>query len=61
MDKQADLLTAKELAGRLKVTPGTVRAWARAKLIPAIRVTPKVIRFDYGDVVAVLRREVRRD
>jgi len=39
-------LTAEELARRLKVGPETVRTWAREKRIPAIRISPKVLRFD---------------
>jgi excisionase family DNA binding protein len=52
---ETELLTCSELAGRLKVKDHTVKTWAKAGLIPAIRVGPKVIRFDYADVVAALR------
>ena len=40
------LLTAEELAEQLRLTTNTVRAYARRGLIPAIRITPKVIRYD---------------
>ena len=41
-----ELLTAGELAVRLKVRPETVRAWARSGRIPVIRFSRKVLRFD---------------
>jgi len=50
-----ELVTADELAARLRVRPDTVRRWARTKLIPAIRVSAKVMRFDPADVIRALR------
>lgn len=50
-----DLVTADELAVRLRVRPDTVRRWARAGLIPSIRLSAKVRRFDPADVGRVLR------
>ncbi|HUU92558.1 MAG TPA: helix-turn-helix domain-containing protein [Phycisphaerae bacterium] len=41
-----ELLTAEELAVRLKVRPETVKAWARSGRIPVIRFSRKVLRFD---------------
>lgn len=52
-----DLLTADELAERLRVRPSTVRRWYRDGRIPAVRLTPKVIRFDYVSVVEALQGE----
>ncbi|MGZ0174479.1 MAG: helix-turn-helix domain-containing protein [Planctomycetales bacterium] len=54
-----ELLTADELADRLKVRPGTVRFWSRQGRIPAIRLTPKVVRFDLDAVVSALVDERR--
>ena len=51
-----DLLTAEQLAERLGVKPRTVRAWLRTGLIPASRLTRKVIRYDLGQVVAALKQ-----
>ena len=51
-----DLLTAEQLAARLGVKPRTVKAWLQAGLIPAIRLTPKVIRFDLDKVVSALEQ-----
>ncbi len=57
---QAELLTAEELAERLRVRPNTVKVWARRGLIPSVHVTPKVVRFDAAEVVRALReKEVR--
>lgn len=48
------LLTAAELARHLKLSPDTIKAWAREGIIPAIRITPKVIRYDLEKVNAAL-------
>ncbi len=53
-----ELVTTRELAKRLCVTPETVRAWARRGLIPSIRVSPKVVRYDPGAVIRALRNGV---
>ena len=52
---EEDLLTAEQLADRLGVKPGTIRNWFRAGLIPAIRLSPKVIRFNLVEVVGSLQ------
>ncbi len=54
MDRVTELLTARELAKRLRVSPETVRAWARRGSIPAVRLSRKVIRFDADAVIAAL-------
>ena len=51
-----DLLTAAELADRLRVKPETVLAWHRSGRIPSIRLSYKVLRFNLGEVVAALKR-----
>jgi len=51
-----DLLTAEQLAKRLGVRPRTVNEWLRAGLIPATRLTPKVIRYDLEQVVTALEQ-----
>ena len=48
------LETAEQLADRLKVKPDTVRGWGRKGLIPCVRITPKVIRYDPEEVVRTL-------
>ena len=49
-----ELLTAEELAARLQVKPDTVRGWARNGMIPAMRITPKVVRYDLDAVIRSL-------
>lgn len=56
MDQLTDLMTAGELAERLRVTPETVRSWARCGRIPAVRLSPKVIRFDLHAVLTALAK-----
>jgi excisionase family DNA binding protein len=54
MNDHPDLLTASELAVRLKVTPETVRGWTRRGVIPAVRISRKVIRYNEQAVLASL-------
>ncbi len=50
------LETAEELARRLQVRPSTIRTWSRRGKIPAVRISPKVIRFDPVAVLAALAK-----
>lgn len=50
------LLTTRELASRLRVSPTTVRHWTRAGLIPAIKIKSNVFRYDFTVVRAALER-----
>lgn len=54
MDQATELLTARELAKRLRVSPETVRGWARRGSIPTLRLSPKVIRYNAEAVLAAL-------
>jgi len=54
MEQATELLTARELAKRLRVSPETVRAWARRGCIPTLRLSPKVIRYSAEAVLAAL-------
>lgn len=54
MDQATELVTARELAKRLRVSPETVRAWARRGCIPTLRLSPKVIRYNPEAVMAAL-------
>lgn len=48
------LLTAEELAERLKVTPALVRSWASRGVIPAVRITGRTRRYALADVMKAL-------
>jgi excisionase family DNA binding protein len=51
-----DLLTAAELAERLRIKPSTAMEWQRSGRIPSIRLSHKVVRFNLREVLAALRR-----
>ena len=55
MHSTTQLLTANELANLLRLRPDTIRLWTREKIIPAIRITGKVIRYDPVEVERALR------
>lgn len=48
------LSTAREIAEILGVSTWTVYDWSRSGRIPAIRATPRVVRFDADAVLAAL-------
>jgi len=54
MKHESELLTAKELAARLRVSPETVREWARLGRIPALRLSRKAYRYDLQAVLLAL-------
>jgi len=54
-----DLLKTEDLARRLQVRPDTIRRWVRSGLIPVLRVSPKVMRFDLAEVLRVLQERGR--
>ena len=53
----AELITADELATRLRIRPHTVRSWTRDGKIPAVRLSAKVIRYDLGAVIELLTQD----
>ena len=56
MNKSPDLITAEELAARLRVQPDTIRVWSRRGLIPRVQLSPKVIRYNTSAVIEALTR-----
>jgi excisionase family DNA binding protein len=48
------LLTSDELAERLRVRPATIRDWARRGRIPKVRLSYKVLRFEFSAVMSAL-------
>lgn len=51
---QKEIVTASELANRLRLKPETIRIWARKGLIPSLHPTPKTLRFDMESVLAAM-------
>lgn len=50
------MMTANEVAEQLRLRPGTIRLWTREGIIPAMRLTPKVVRYDLAEVESALRK-----
>lgn len=48
------LLTTKELADLLRVRPDTIKLWTRKGMIPARRLSYKVIRYELAAVLSAL-------
>lgn len=55
-----ELLTADELAARLRVAPSTITRWRRQGIVPAIRINCTTFRFEFDHVLAALRSRDRQ-
>ncbi len=54
-----ELLTAEEMADRLRVRPDTIKLWGREGRIPRVEISGRVIRYDADAVIQFLRRRMR--
>ena len=54
------LLTAEQLARELKVGVETIDDWGRRHLIPRLKISPKIIRFDRDAVLSALARTTQK-
>lgn len=52
----SQILTARQLAARLAVTPATIHAWQRRGRIPCLRAGHREVRFEFEAVLAALRQ-----
>lgn len=52
-----NLITAEELATNLDLKPDTIKRWARTNIIPSLKLSGKVVRFDVNEVEAALREK----
>ena len=50
----SELLTAEELAGRLRIAPRTVACWYREGRLPGMKLGGKCLRFYWPDVLRAL-------
>jgi predicted site-specific integrase-resolvase len=51
-----ELITSNELGERLRLRPDTIKRWTREGLIPCLKLSGKVIRYDFEDVVKAIRQ-----
>lgn len=56
----SELLTAKGLAERLGVRPSTIRRWQREGRIPGVRISAKVVRYDFQAVLEAVNENNRK-
>lgn len=49
------IVTAEQLGAELSLRPGTIRRWAQEGIIPCLRLSGKVVRFDRDEVEAALK------
>lgn len=55
----SQILDARALAARLRVTPATVLAWARRGWVPSLRAGRRPVLFDLAEVERALKERAR--
>lgn len=56
VDSAAELISTKEAANRLRISPATLRNYVTAGLIPAHRVGIRLLKFDPADVDRLVQK-----
>ncbi len=56
----SQIVDARGLASKLRVTPSTVLAWARRRWIPCLRAGRRPVLFDLDEVEKALRERAAR-
>lgn len=51
------LITAEQMGERLSLAAGTIKRWASEGIIPCLRLSGKVVRFDPVEVEEALRKK----
>lgn len=59
MPPPSELLTTKEIAKRLRVSPDTVKRWVNDGWIPAIRPIPNRLMFEWEAVLEAVKTKGR--
>jgi predicted site-specific integrase-resolvase len=54
-------LTAEQLAQELSLKPATIKRWAQEKIIPCLRLSAKVVRFDPIEVENALKKRAKEN
>ena len=55
------LIQKKELAKRLSVSPRTIDGWVARRVIPFIKVSPRLNLYEFDAVLAVIRQTYQVD
>jgi excisionase family DNA binding protein len=61
LDMSTNLLSGRELAARLGLSPDTIRRWAAEGRIPSLLVASNRRRFDWDSVIRVLAEPPRHE
>lgn len=56
----SDLLTKEQIGKRLSIKPETIARLARQGKIPQIKISHKIVRYDYSAVIAALQPSAGR-
>lgn len=51
------LITAEQMGERLSLSAGTIKRWANEGIIPCLKLSGKVVRFDPEEVESALRQK----